>query len=295
MKLLVATIFAVLAVSAFANEEIDWSTVIPITEMPGFWDGRDIRPDMFPNGVKTRGSRIVGGEIVNPHDHPYQVACLMTFGGGTGLCGGSVIGPRTILTAAHCPIGSSSTQIIKGAHQFNIVEANQQRQTVTNAGTNYRLHAGYNPANLNNDIAILIMPVAATYNAFVQASIIPHGNPNLFAGVTATVSGWGRTSDASQAVSALLRSVTAPVITNAACAAVYGGIVIASTICIATTGGRGTCNGDSGGPLTVVDGGSLIQIGVVSFGAAAGCEVGLPAGFARTTSFSAWILANQTP
>jgi len=139
------------------------------------------------------------------------------------------------------------------------------------------------------------LPATAVLNEFVGLSIIPHGHPSLFAGETATVSGWGRTSDDSQAYSPLLQYVTAPVITNAACADVYGGFVGPATICIATIGGRGTCNGDSGGPLTVMDGGQVIQIGVAAFGAAAGCQVGLPAGFTRTTHFSDWILENLIP
>lgn len=34
-----------------------------------------------------------------------------------------------------------------------------------------------------------------------------------------------------------------------------------------------------------------VQIGVVSFGSSRGCQVGLPAGFARVTSFASWIQA----
>lgn len=63
MKLLVAVIFAFLAISTYANEdnwEIDWSTVMPLTETPGFWDGRDIKPAFYP-GDMTRTGRIVGG------------------------------------------------------------------------------------------------------------------------------------------------------------------------------------------------------------------------------------------
>lgn len=62
MKLLVAVVFACLAVSALAdveeNREIDWSTVVPMQEIPGFWDNRSFKPSVFP-----RNGRIVGGEI----------------------------------------------------------------------------------------------------------------------------------------------------------------------------------------------------------------------------------------
>ena len=217
----------------------------------------------------------------------------MTFSGGTGLCGGSVISATVVLTAAHCPIGSSSTQVILGAHQLTANEANQQRRTVPSA--RYRLHASYNPSNLNNDIATLILATAVTANQFVRWSILPAlGNAETFAGELATVSGWGRVSDTTSGTSALLRSVQNNVITNAVCTATFGSTIVASTLCISTAGGRGTCNGDSGGPLTVARGGNRLQIGVVSFGASAGCERGFPAGFARVTSFRQWINNNSS-
>ena len=36
----------------------------------------------------------------------------------------------------------------------------------------------------------------------------------------------------------------------------------------------------------------LVQVGVVSFGASAGCEVGYPAGFSRTEYYLDWIMTN---
>lgn len=60
MKLLVAVIFALLAVSAYAeiNWDIDLKEVAPISEMPGFWDKRTIKPTFNP---RKRNGRIVGG------------------------------------------------------------------------------------------------------------------------------------------------------------------------------------------------------------------------------------------
>ena len=51
--------------------------------------------------------------------------------------------------------------------------------------------------------------------------------------------------------------------------------------------------GDSGGPLSVRENdGNWTQVGVVSFGAAAGCQRGFPVGLARVTSFLDWISNN---
>lgn len=63
MKFFAIFAFAFLAISASADDEwdnVDWSTVIPRTEVPGFWDGRIIKPAFYP-GDQDRSGRIVGG------------------------------------------------------------------------------------------------------------------------------------------------------------------------------------------------------------------------------------------
>merc|ERR1712058_34825 len=86
-------------------------------------------------------------------------------------------------------------------------------------------------------------------------------------------------------------------IDDAECDSVYG-IVGDGVVCIDTTGGKGTCNGDSGGPLNMkaevkAAGQQWKHVGVVSFGSSSGCEVGLPAGFTRTESYLDWIADNS--
>lgn len=288
MKLL---IFACLAVAALANPiydepewvEIDWSKVVPVTEMPGFWDGRSLRPSEFV--TSKRESRIVGGSEATPHSRPFQVALIMTSPTGNTICGGSVISSSRILTAAHCSVGTSSTQVIAGAHNHEVNEATQQRATVPSG--NYRIHEAYNPNNLNNDVSVLILPGTFSLNQYVSAIGLADPGQGTFVGASATMSGWGRVSDVG-GLASTLRFVVRPVISNVECAATYGSTIIDSTICVSTTGGQGTCHGDSGGPLTVQEHGGVL-IGVVSFVASAGCEIGFPAGFARVSSFREWI------
>ena len=96
---------------------------------------------------------------------------------------------------------------------------------------------------------------------------------------------------AASGISPVLRMVEdLPLITNAECNSIYG-IVGDGVVCMDTEGGKGTCNGDSGGPLGHYDATRerWIEFGIVSFGASAGCEVGYPAGFTRTEYYLDWI------
>jgi hypothetical protein len=138
---------------------------------------------------------------------------------------------------------------------------------------------------------MLNLPAAVTLNVNVAVVALPAlGRTDLFAGLPGHVSGWGRTSDTSENLSPTLRWVANNIITNTVCTATYGPtVVIESTICTETTGGKGKCGGDTGGPLTTQDAGSHLQVGVASFGAGDGCIAGHPSGFTRVTSFREWI------
>lgn len=114
-------------------------------------------------------------------------------------------------------------------------------------------------------------------------------NTNLV-GMMGTASGWGRYSDMSQSQSQFLKYVALPIVANTVCSSVYGTTVVRDTnLCTSTTATSGTCGGDSGGPLTANITGQNYVVGIVSFGAEAGCQLGYPAGFTRVTSYLDWI------
>ncbi|XP_070508541.1 brachyurin-like [Chironomus tepperi] len=295
--ILVALISCAVAEDVISPNEFlpfDASTIIPVSEFPGFWEGRE-----FPKAFYTpnpRAPRIVGGIEVPPHSHPYQVA-LHVSRTTVGLCGGSVLSATSVLTAAHCVGGTSTILVIAGAHNRNIVEVTQQRRTVMPA--NYRVHPLFNPSNFNNNIAVLVSPQAFTFNVNVQPTRLPTAFANeLFVTEVATATGWGRTA-VTGPDSAVLRRSTNTVITNAACSSFYGpSIVVASVLCtetLAGPGAQGACHNDDGGVLSVPRAGDVrpIQIGVTSYFAAAGCVVGYPIGYTRVTSFLTWLQANM--
>lgn len=102
-------------------------------------------------------------------------------------------------------------------------------------------------------------------------------------------------SGTSAAASNVLRSVANPVLTNAFCgAALQIPILPAGILCMQTTGARGTCVGDMGGPLTIARIPNRLLIGVASVNWG-NCDAGLPAAFSRVTIFRQWIQDNMNP
>ncbi|XP_069688317.1 transmembrane protease serine 9-like [Periplaneta americana] len=222
--------------------------------------------------IKDISSRITHGETASRGQFPYQVALSVD---NSWFCGGSLISNDWVLTAGHC-IGNSY-QVLLGANSVNNPESGA---VVVTSSTSIQ-HEDY-----ANDHDIGLVKVSVSYSTYISPIALPSRSDqgNTFVGQTARASGWGLTSDGSSSIAELLQYADLTVITNDECNSVYGGIH-SGILCVSTPGGKGTCSGDSGGPLVL--GG--IQIGIVSFGAAAGCEAGLPDGFARVTSYLDWI------
>ncbi|XP_053672731.1 brachyurin-like [Anopheles nili] len=289
------SIVLLVALFAVASADIDWSKVRPIEEFDHYWARLPAELQVYRYAQPPH--RVTNGQEATPGQFPYQIALLSNFPTGTGLCGGSVLTNNYILTAAHCVISGATTLALSGtaiigAHNRNVVEPTQQRIDFTTAGIS--AHPQYTPTNIRNDIAVVRLNSPITFNDRVQPARLPaRSDTRQFGGFTGTVSGFGRTSDASTATSAVVMFTSNPVMTNADCISQWNTVLIQpQNICLSGEGGRSACNGDSGGPLAVQDGGSL-QVGIVSFGSAAGCSIGMPSVYARVSFFLDFIEANS--
>merc|ERR1712213_251406 len=232
----------------------------------------------IPNAAAESTNKIVGGVEATPHQFPWQVGLF--FDGY--FCGGSIISEKYILTAAHCADGVCSHEVVIGAHEIR-----DPSNTIINA-YGPTVHPEWDSFSLSNDLAILELETEINWAEFGD-----NAAPNClatsgdFSGQTALVSGWGRPSDNSGGISDVLRKVEAPVMSQSECES-YWGNLNEGVVCIDTTGGKSSCNGDSGGPLSI-PGAVFEQIGIVSFGSAAGCEIGAPAGFSEVAKYIDWI------
>lgn len=159
----------------------------------------------------------------------------------------------------------------------------------TVSGDSAIIHSGYNSKTLVNDISVIRIPHTSLTSriSIVKLPAIARSY-STFDGDSVVASGWGLTSDSSKAVSNDLMFAVLKVISNSVCKKTYGSASVKdSTICVATPDAISTCQGDSGGPLVLES--SKVQIGLTSYGAKDGCEIGKPAAFTRVTSYLEWI------
>ncbi|XP_001866118.2 brachyurin [Culex quinquefasciatus] len=273
-------------VQPFESIGIDWSQVQPIEDSDQYWDR--LPADLQYLRKHQPDSRIVNGQEATPGQFPYQVFVDYQRNGGSYSCGGSILNSNHILTAAHCVWRAEGGIVIAGAHNRRIEEPTQQR--IPFAKVYY--HADYTEQRFRNDIAVVRLIRHITFNNRVQPVLLPAlGDNRQFAGLTGTVSGFGRLCDDCDS-SDVLMYTSNTIVSNAECLAVWGNpeSIQDQNLCLSTAGETSTCQGDSGGPLTVMDGGRTMQVGIVSFGHSSGCVSKYPKVFARVTYYLDWIL-----
>ncbi|XP_073960130.1 collagenase-like [Choristoneura fumiferana] len=248
------------------------------------------------NNIGVLG-RIVGGAQATQFAYPYQAGVVVTLTSGwTSVCGGSLISNTRVLSAAHCWWDGRAQ-----ARTFQVVLGSL---TLFSGGTRIDtsdvvVHGSWEPPNVMFDIA-MVKITKVNYDNSIQAIPLPAtADVNRdFAGLTAVASGFGKTSDAQNSFppTTSLHHVTLQVITNAVCQQSYNDADVSihgSHLCTSGAQGVGTCDGDSGGPLTAVWNNQRILIGVVSFGPDGGCQSGIPSVFTRVTSYLTWIQGNM--
>ncbi|TOG47586.1 S1 family peptidase [Vibrio parahaemolyticus] len=215
------------------------------------------------NDVSTR---IIGGEPANTSDWKF-IASLVRKGQPTSIghfCGGSFLGGKYVLTAAHCVEGlnADDLDIVLGLYDQNR-ESQAQRIAVNNIYS----HTAYNSHTTNNDIALIELEHSVDSATIDLAT--PEVLDSVHVGDKLHVAGWGNTSTTDRVYPTVLQQVDLEYVDRATCQNLSGNYSNVSDdgICAGYYwGGKDSCQGDSGGPLIVDDNGINKLLGVVSWG-----------------------------
>ncbi len=232
---------------------------------------------------------IVAGRNADVGEYPWMVALRS---GGGQFCGGSIIAPDTVVTAAHCVEGMGAGDIRVQAGVVDLGDRGQRIQV-----DRIVRHPEYNTNTVASDIALLRLSSDLTYNASVAPIAVRGGGYASAAqpGRTAWATGWGALDEQESAYSDLLLEVGLDLVGDQACnraLSVEGEGIQNRTMVCAGGDGADTCYGDSGGPLASRgDDGTWYLIGITSWGIVCG-EPGLPSVYAQVDTFVSWIEAN---
>ncbi|OQV11946.1 putative Tryptase beta-2 [Hypsibius exemplaris] len=221
------------------------------------------------SSMKNHGSHlvfptIVGGQLALRNQLCWQISLRILFPNGIGNCGGTILGPSTILTAAHCFDGA-----ITGANQLASEFAKNVRVRTgslksdaiptddeTGCATQYTvktitLHPQYDKSRNINDIAVLTLNKAMSFEdkPCQCTACIEDREPTV--GDVCIVSGTGNEFTDDTNPSRPMKYVNVTILENvpALCNVVDAATDQQQTLCAGGVIGQNFCVGDSGGPL----------------------------------------------
>ncbi|XP_071306949.1 cathepsin G-like [Agelaius tricolor] len=224
--------------------------------------------------------RIIGGKEAKAHSRPYMAFLDVQNKTNSSKCGGFLIRPDAVLSAAHCMDIKNivSVTVTLGAHNIMDEECSQQKI----CAAKWVIHPKYSRKVGKNDIVLLKLEENAEINENVRCISIPKKNERVRVGDLCTVSGWGWTSE-EEVMSDVLREVELEVQNEEVCEQLSRNYQHQSMICVGDENSENiTSHGDSGGPLVCNE----KAHGIVSHGCGGRLS---PEVFTRISYFEPWI------
>ncbi|KAF6215302.1 hypothetical protein GE061_010054 [Apolygus lucorum] len=239
---------------------------------------------------RDSGSRIVGGRFYKTNEYPFIVGIARVAARGySPFCGGSIITPNHVITAAHCTDdiikSRAMTAVLLGTHDRS--KASPGAVIINVAGI--QQHAGYIPRIFMNDISILTLASSINFNKIIGPVCLPQPGLDV-SRQTVRVLGWGAERNQGS-MTMMPKKLDTTAVTIEQCAASWGSSISTNNptqICTIST--RETaCQGDSGGPVVWLDPQTnrYTLVGLVSYGMS--CSDQKPTVNTRVAAFIPWI------
>ncbi|XP_055914633.1 trypsin-1-like [Eupeodes corollae] len=221
-------------------------------------------------------NRIIGGKFANPGQFPHQVSMQLN---GRHHCGGSLISETFIVTAAHCTIHQSPSQMMIVVGTNDLKSGGTQAQV-----SKFIIHPQYNPKSQDFDISLVMLSAPVTFGQNVKSIEMADAESNHPADTLATISGFGAINGNLELPN-MLKYAQVQLWSRDYCNPKNIPGITDRMICAGHPSGQvGACQGDSGGPLTVDN----KLFGVVSWGFGCGSP-GKPAMYTFVGGLRSWI------
>lgn len=206
---------------------------------------------------------IIGGNNTTISDNPWQISIRGTnnhhipYARNNHICGGSILAPNWILTAAHCVTNRNNGAVIN-INEISIAAGITQR--TDNINGQYRnvveiiRHPNYNNSNFQNDVALIRLNSNLDFNVGVLPILLTNSPSHASVGNIGRVTGWGNTMDGiTSTPSILLQSLDLPIISKTQANNLNtGGNIVTDNMIALYKSGVGVAPGDSGGPLSII-------------------------------------------
>ena len=265
--------------------------------------GSDTTEENNQQHQRRTSLRIIGGSNAPSNRYSYFVSLRAVFNGATGghFCGGAVIAPKVILTAAHCTGGKYAKQVraVVGRSNFDNINDGEEIDVIQEiVHPEFGRVEGKAP---NYDFALLILDRAVNTDKIKMLQL--NSKTDIPVGTPLTVIGHGYTKEGTYSVSDKLKALQKYAISNEECKQSKGSgwqnfedMITNQMICAEDSPDdnveEDSCNGDSGGPLLIKgddpSGADDVEVGVVSWGYKCAIE-GYPGVYARVSEAYDWV------
>lgn len=220
----------------------------------------------------VRSYRVVGGEEVVKHEWPWQVAVLK---GNEQFCGGTLIAPQWVLTAAHCIRKKKRRRKIRVKVGEHDIDADEGGEMFINLQDDIP-HPKYDFDTITHDIALLKLAKPVSASRTVGFACLPEETDKLPEKHVCYIIGWGKKKNNDVFGSKVLREALVPLVNRRTCQKAFNYPIHDTQVCAGSiNGGADSCAGDSGGPLLCRKPGAGSQTkwmvyGVTSYGEGCG-------------------------